>query len=57
MEAILNAPDIRTRSGIRDRAMLHLGFATGLRYSIDWFIAQRGDISADTDDLSHGQGA
>ena len=33
MEAILNAPDIRTRSGIRDRAMLHLGFATGLRVS------------------------
>ena len=33
MEAILNAPDIRARSGIRDRAMLHLGFATGLRVS------------------------
>jgi site-specific recombinase XerD len=33
MESILNAPDIRTRSGIRDRAMLHLGFATGLRVS------------------------
>jgi site-specific recombinase XerD len=33
MEAILNAPDLRTRSGIRDRAMLHLGFAAGLRVS------------------------
>jgi len=33
MEAILNAPDLRTRMGIRDRAMLHLGFATGLRVS------------------------
>jgi integrase/recombinase XerD len=33
MHAILDAPDIRTRSGIRDRAMLHLGFAAGLRVS------------------------
>ena len=33
MEAILNAPDVRTRMGIRDRAMLHVGFATGLRVS------------------------
>jgi integrase/recombinase XerD len=33
MEAILNAPDVRTRMGIRDRAMLHLGFAAGLRVS------------------------
>jgi len=33
MQAILNAPDLRTRSGIRDRAMLHLGFAGGLRVS------------------------
>ena len=33
MEAILNAPDLRTRSGIRDRAMLHLGFGAGLRVS------------------------
>jgi integrase/recombinase XerD len=33
MEAILNTPDVRTRMGIRDRAMLHLGFAAGLRVS------------------------
>lgn len=33
MQAILNAPDIQTRSGIRDRAMLHLCFAAGLRVS------------------------
>jgi len=33
MQAILNAPDLRTRAGIRDRAMLHLGFAAGLRVS------------------------
>lgn len=33
MQAILNAPDIRTRAGIRDRAMLHICFAAGLRVS------------------------
>jgi site-specific recombinase XerD len=33
MEAIVNAPEMRTRMGIRDRAMLHGGFATGLRVS------------------------
>jgi len=33
MQAVLNAPDLRTRSGIRDRAMLQLGFVGGLRVS------------------------
>lgn len=33
MQAVLNAPDLRTRSGLRDRAMLHLCFAAGLRVS------------------------
>ncbi len=33
MQAILNTPDIKTKSGIRDRAMLHLCFACGLRAS------------------------
>lgn len=33
MQAILNAPDIRTRAGIRDRAMLHICLAAGLRVS------------------------
>ena len=33
MQALLNAPDPRTRFGIRDRAMLHLAFAAGLRVS------------------------
>jgi site-specific recombinase XerD len=31
MQAILNVPDLRTRTGIRDRAMLHVCFAAGLR--------------------------
>lgn len=33
MQAVLNAPDLRTRWGIRDRAMLHLCFSAGLRVS------------------------
>lgn len=33
VRAILNAPDITTRLGIRDQAMLHLCFAAGLRVS------------------------
>ena len=33
MQAVLDAPDPTTRYGIRDRAMLYLGFAAGLRVS------------------------
>ena len=33
MQAILDAPDDRTVSGLRDRAMLHLCYAAGLRVS------------------------
>ena len=33
MQAILNAPDTQTRYGKRDRAMLHVCFAAGLRVS------------------------
>jgi site-specific recombinase XerD len=33
LQAPLDAPDPRTASGIRDRAMLHLAFAAGLRVS------------------------
>ena len=33
IRAILNAPDLATRSGVRDRAMMHLCFAGGLRVS------------------------
>jgi site-specific recombinase XerD len=33
MQSILNAPDPHLRDGIRDRAMLHLCFAAGLRVS------------------------
>lgn len=33
IHAVLNAPDLTTRLGLRDRAMLHLCFAGGLRVS------------------------
>ena len=33
VKAVLNAPDVSTRFGIRDRAMMHLCFAGGLRVS------------------------
>jgi integrase/recombinase XerD len=33
MQSLLNAPDVRRRDGIRDRAMLHLCVAAGLRVS------------------------
>jgi integrase/recombinase XerD len=33
MKAVLNAPDPTTRIGVRDQAMLYLGFAAGLRVS------------------------
>jgi site-specific recombinase XerD len=33
LQALLDAPDVRTASGIRDRAMIHLAFAAGLRVS------------------------
>jgi len=33
MQAILDTPDPRARDGVRDRAMLHVAFAAGLRVS------------------------
>lgn len=33
VRAVLDAPNIKTRLGLRDRAMLHLCFAAGLRVS------------------------
>ena len=33
IQAVLDAPDPRSRGGVRDRAMLHLAFAAGLRVS------------------------
>ena len=33
VQSLLDAPDIGTRAGVRDRAMLHLTYAAGLRVS------------------------
>ena len=33
IEAVLNSPDLSTRYGVRDRAMIHLCYAAGLRVS------------------------
>ena len=44
INAILDAPDISTRLGIRDRAMLHLCFAAALRVS-ELVTAQVADLS------------
>lgn len=33
VEALLNSPKLQTRAGVRDRAMMHLCLATGLRVS------------------------
>jgi len=33
IRALLNAPDTRRRDGVRDRAMLHMAYACGLRVS------------------------
>jgi site-specific recombinase XerD len=33
MQAVLDAPDPRSKGGVRDRAMLHLAYAAGLRVS------------------------
>ena len=33
LQALLNAPDVRTRDGIRDRAMLYVAYFCGLRVS------------------------
>jgi len=57
MQAILDAPDPRTREGIRDRAMLHLCFACGLRVSE--LIGLRGEhltLHPQASVLIHGKG-
>ena len=43
MHAVLEAPDVSTRAGLRDRAMLHLCFAGGLRVS-ELVGVQRSDV-------------
>jgi site-specific recombinase XerD len=52
VRAVLDAPDPSTRSGIRDRAMLHLCFACGLRVS-ELIGLQVGSVSLGTTPSVH----
>lgn len=49
MQALLNAPDPRRADGARDRAMLHLAFAAGLR------VSELVELRLDQFDLRAGQ--
>ncbi len=52
LQAVLDAPDRRTASGVRDRAMLHLAYACGLRVS-ELTGLQLGDVSHPAVDAIH----
>ncbi|MDX6403664.1 MAG: integrase/recombinase XerD [Blastocatellia bacterium] len=57
MEQLLFAPDIKTDVGVRDRAMLEVLYAAGLRVS-EMCSLKTGDIDIDTALLTcHGKGA
>lgn len=55
LQALLDAPNRRTASGVRDRAMLHLAYACGLRVS-ELTGLQLGDIGLPTTDSIHVMG-
>jgi integrase/recombinase XerD len=57
LEAILNAPDLRGRAGVRDRAMLHLCYSAGLRVSelVSLPLAAV-DLQSSPSILVHGKG-
>lgn len=48
LQAVLDAPNTRTRNGTRDRAMLHMTYAAGLRVS-ELIGLRCKDLSANTD--------
>lgn len=52
LQAVLDAPDRRTRSGARDSAMLHLAYACGLRVS-ELTGLQLGDVNQPATDTIH----
>lgn len=52
LQAVLDAPDRRSRSGIRDRAMLYLAYACGLRVS-ELTGLQLDDVNRPTIDAIH----
>lgn len=55
MQALLDAPMARTRSGIRDHAMLHLAFTAGLRVS-ELLGLNMDDLDPRTHDSIHVMG-
>ena len=52
LQAVLDAPDRRTAAGVRDRAMLHLAYACGLRVS-ELTGLQLGDVRQPAVDQIH----
>lgn len=52
LQAVLDAPDRQSRSGLRDRAMLHLAYACGLRVS-ELICLRLGDIGQPAVDTIH----
>jgi site-specific recombinase XerD len=57
LEAILNAPDLRGRAGVRDRAMLHLCYSAGLRVSeLVGLPLAAVDLQSSPSILVHGKG-
>ena len=52
LQAVLDAPDRRSRSGVRDRAMLHLSYACGLRVA-ELSGLQLDDVNRPTVDAVH----
>src|SRR5437763_11035758 len=56
IEALLSAPDVSTDEGIRDRALLEMMYATGLRVS-EVVGLQKGDVEIHSGLVScHGKG-
>lgn len=51
IQALMNAPDLATPTGLRDRAILELLYATGMRISELLSLKTR-DVTAGTDELS-----
>src|SRR5713101_3773691 len=57
MERLLEAPDLKTDTGVRDRAMLEVLYAAGLRVS-EMCTLETGDIEIDSALLTcHGKGS
>jgi site-specific recombinase XerD len=57
VQALLDAPDPKTREGLRDRAMLHVAFAAGLRVSeLVGLLLEEVTLQPDASILIRGKG-